>query len=292
VSLETILTIGTLTAALRLAIPVAVAALGELITERAGVLNLGLEGTMLSGALAGYLATQSTGSPWWGLAAGTLIGAFCGALLAWLMVGIRTNQIVTGLAFTLLAGATTTYLFERSYVLGELPPRIRSLSLAPLLLAAGVVLLVVWFVLERTTAGLKVTAVGEDPVSVDALGTRVNAVRSAATTAGNALAGLAGALLVCGPLGLFVQNVTAGRGWIALALVVFARWRPVRVVLGALLFGLCDAIRLRLQGTSTAIPYEVFVALPYLVTLIALMIRARDSRTPRALAVPFARGSS
>jgi simple sugar transport system permease protein len=291
-SLETILTLGTLTAALRLAIPVAVAAHGELVTERAGVLNLGLEGTMLSGALAGYLATQSTGSPWWGLAGGTVVGAACGALLSWLMVIIQANQIVTGLAFTLFAGAATTYVFEQAYALGEAPPRIASLSLAPLLAAAGVVLLVVWFVLERTITGLTVTAVGEDPVSADALGTRVNLVRCAATTAGNALAGLAGALLVCGPLGLFVQNVTAGRGWIALALVVFARWRPVRVVLGALLFGLCDAVRLRLQGTSTSIPYEVFVALPYLVTLLALMVRARDSRTPRALAVPFTRSSS
>ncbi len=218
-----------------------------------------------------------------------MIGALCGVVLAWLMVVVRTNQIVTGLAFTLLAGAATTYVFEQSYSLGTVPPRIASLSLAPLLAVAGAALLLVWFVLERTTAGLTLTAVGEDPVSVDALGTRVNPVRVAATTAGNALAGLAGALLVCGPLGLFVQNVTAGRGWIALALVVFARWRPVRVVFGALLFGLCDAVRLRLQGTDTSIPYELFVALPYLVTLLALTVRARDSRTPRALTVPFAR---
>jgi general nucleoside transport system permease protein len=118
-SLETILTLGTLTAALRLAIPVAVAALGELVTERAGVLNLGLEGTMLSGALAGYRATQSTGSPWWGLAGGTVVGAACGALLSWLMVIIQANQIVTGLAFTLFAGAATTYVFEQAYALDE-----------------------------------------------------------------------------------------------------------------------------------------------------------------------------
>jgi general nucleoside transport system permease protein len=290
--MDTLLTFATLAAAIRLAIPVAVAALGELITERAGVLNLGLEGTMLFGALAGYLATLASGTPWLGLGGGLVAGAACGAVLALLMVVVRADQIVTGLAFTLFAGSATTYLFELSYAIGQAPPRIPSLSMLPLVVIVLVVLAGVWFLLTRTTAGLVLSAAGEAPEAVDALGYRIPRVRTLATVAGSALAGLAGAMLVCGPLGLFVQNVTAGRGWVALALVVFARWRPGRAVAGALLFGLCDAAQLRLQGTATEIPYEVFLALPYVVTLLALMVRARRSGTPAALAVPFVRGGT
>jgi ABC-type uncharacterized transport system permease subunit len=290
--MDTLFTLATLAAAIRLAIPVAVAALGELISERAGVLNLGLEGTMLFGALAGYLATLASGTPWLGLGGGLAAGAACGAVLALLMVVVRADQIVTGLAFTLFAGSATTYLFELSFTLGQAPPRIPSLSMAPLVVIVLVVLAGVWFLLTRTTAGLVLSATGEAPEAVDALGYRIPRVRTLATVTGSALAGLAGAMLVCGPLGLFVQNVTAGRGWVALALVVFARWRPGRAVAGALLFGLCDAAQLRLQGTATAIPYEVFLALPYVVTLLALMVRARRSGTPAALAVPFVRGGT
>jgi simple sugar transport system permease protein len=290
--MDTLFTLATLAAAIRLAIPVAVAALGELVSERAGVLNLGLEGTMLFGALAGYLATLSSGTPWIGLGGGLVAGAACGAVLALLMVVVRADQIVTGLAFTLFAVSATTYLFEQSYTIGQAPPRIASLSMAPLVVIVLVVLAGVWFLLTRTTAGLVLSAAGEAPEAVDALGYRIPQVRSLATVTGSALAGLAGAMLVCGPLGLFVQNVTAGRGWVALALVVFARWRPGRAVAGALLFGLCDAAQLRLQGTATAIPYEVFLALPYVVTLLALMVRARRSGTPAALAVPFVRGGT
>jgi simple sugar transport system permease protein len=289
--MDALLTLATLAAAVRLAVPVAVAALGEVLTERSGVLNLGLEGTMLFGALAGYLAALATGSPWIGLAAGLGAGAACGAVLALLMVVIRADQIVIGLAFTLFAGSATTYLFEQSSAIGRPPPRIAGLDMPPLLVILAVLLVAVWFLLARTSTGLVLSAAGDSPTAVDALGYRVGRVRTAATTAGSALGGLAGAMLVCGPLGLFVQNVTAGRGWVALALVVFARWRPGRAVVGALLFGLCDAARMRLQGTATEIPYEVFLALPYLVTLVALVVRARRGGTPTALAVPFVRGS-
>jgi ABC-type uncharacterized transport system permease subunit len=288
---DTLLTLATLAAAIRLAVPVAMAALGEVIAEKSGVLNLGLEGTMLCGALAGYLLTLASGDPWLGLLGGLVVGGLCGGILAILMVAVRANQIVTGLAFTLLASSATTYLYERSYVIGQSSPRIQRLAMPPLVALVLVVLAVVWFVLNRTTAGLVLTAAGEAPEAADALGYRVARIRTAATVVGGALGGLAGAMLVCGPLGLFVQNVTAGRGWVALALVVFGRWRPVLCVLGALLFGVCDAVQLRLQGTATAVPYEVFLALPYLVTLAALMLRARDSRTPRSLAVPYVRGS-
>jgi ABC-type uncharacterized transport system permease subunit len=290
-ALFTLATLTTLAAAGWLAAPVAVAALGGVLTERSGVLDLGLEGTMLFGALAGYLAAAATGSPWVGLAAGLGAGVACGAVVALLLVVIRADQIVAGLAFTLLSGAATTYLVEQSSATGQAPPPVVGPDLPPLLVIGAVLLVAVWFLLARTSTGLVLSAAGDSPAAVDALGYRVGRIRSAATVAGSALGGLAGAMLVCGPLGPFVPNVTAGRGWVALALVVFARGRPGRAVLGALLFGLCDAARLRLEGTATGIPSELFLALPYLVALVALVIGARRGGTPAALAVPFVRGA-
>jgi simple sugar transport system permease protein len=287
--MDVVLSVATLSAGLRLALPVALAALGALISERAGVLNLGLEGLMISGALAGYLVTYHSGSPWLGLLAGLVTGALCGGFLAAVLVGLRANQIVTGLAFTIMALAATSFIYQRSFSFGQNPPRIERIGMPALVVLTLVVLAVVMLVLGRTLAGLVLSAAGEAPGSVDALGYDVQRTRVLATIAGSSLAALGGAVLVCGPLGLFIQNVTAGRGWVALALVVFAGWRPLPCVVGAFLFGLCDAIQLRIQGTGTGIPYEAFLALPYAVTLVALVIRGRDSRTPAALGVPFER---
>ena len=290
--MDNVVTIATLTAALRLSIPVAVAALGALISERAGVLNLGLEGMMLSGAFAGYSTAEITGSPWLGLLGGLAAGGAIGLLLAVFVVAGRANQIVTGISFTLLAGFATALLFQQQYSIGQIPPRIERLGLPALVLVTAAVVGLVAWTLRRTTAGLALTAIGEAPEAVDALGYDVARTRTTATGASGALAGLGGAMLVCGPLGLFIENVTAGRGWVALALVVFAGWRPFPVIVGAFLFGLSDAVQLRLQGTETAIPYEVFIAMPYVITLVALVVRARASRTPAALGIPFVRGAA
>ena len=290
--MDNVFAIATLTAALRLSIPVAVAALGALVSERAGVLNLGLEGMMLAGAFAGYSTAEVTGSPWLGLLGGVVVGGLFGLLLAAFVVLGRSNQIVTGISFTLFAGFATALLFQQSYSIGQFPPRIERIGLPALVVITIVVFVVVAFALTRSTAGLALTAIGEAPEAADALGYGVERTRAVAVTVSGALAGLGGAMLVCGPLGLFIENVTAGRGWVALAIVVFAGWRPAPVAVGAFLFGLSDAVQLRLQGTDTAIPYEVFIALPYVVTLIALVVRARASHTPAALGVPFARGAT
>jgi simple sugar transport system permease protein len=287
--MNTVFSIATLSAGLRLALPVALAALGGLLCERAGVLNLGLEGLMIVGALTGYLVTDATGSPWVGLLSGLTAGMVCGSIIAALVVVLRANQIVTGLGFTILALSTTTYIYQKAFTVGENPPRIERISMPPLVLLTLFVLGVVVLLLRNTLAGLVISAVGESPVAADALGYRVARTRFVATVAGSSLASLGGAVLVCGPLGLFIQNVTAGRGWVALALVVFAGWRPVPCVLGALLFGVCDALQLRLQGTDTVIPYEVFLALPYVVTLLVMVLRARSNRTPSALGIAFDR---
>jgi general nucleoside transport system permease protein len=289
---DVVFSLSTLSAGMRLALPVALAALGAVVSERAGVLNLGLEGLMLAGALGGYVVADATGSPWLGLACGLAVGGGCGAVLALFVVTLRANQIVTGLAFTLLAASATSYVYQKAYAIGSIPPRIERISMLPLVVLTVCVLVVVLVTLRATLAGLVISAVGETPVAADALGFRVERTRVLATVAGSALAGLGGAVLVCGPLGLFIQNVTAGRGWVALALVVFARWRPLPCVLGALLFGTCDAVQLRLQGTSTGVPYEVFLAAPYVVTLAAMVLRARDNRTPAALGVPYDRSAA
>jgi simple sugar transport system permease protein len=287
--MDVVLSLATLSAGVRLALPVVLAALGALICERSGVLNLGLEGLMISGALAGYLVTHETGSPWLGLLAGLVTGALCGVVIALVVIGLGANQIVSGLAFTILAGAATSYIYQHSFSIGQNPPPIARIGMPPLIVLALVVLALVIVLMRSTVAGLVISAVGESPVAADALGYDVRRTRFLATIGGSSLAALGGAVLVCGPLGLFIQNVTAGRGWVALALVVFAGWRPVPCALGALLFGLCDAVQLRLQGTNTGIPYEVFLALPYVVTLVALVLRGRNSRSPSALGIPFDR---
>jgi len=290
--MDTVLTVATLSAALRLAVPVALAALGGLVNERAGVLNLALEGMMISGALGGYLATNETGSPWVGLVAGAFAGALVGVVLAVAVVRVKANQMVAGLGITLLCTAATTYLFRTIFGIGTVPPRIERIGMGALVVMTVALFALAWFVLTRTTLGLALTAAGDAPVAVDALGYRVDRLRTGATVVSGVLAGLGGAALVCGPLGLFLENVTHGRGWVALALVVFARWRPGPCLAGALLFGLCDAVQLRLQGQATAVPYELFLALPYLITLAALVARGRASRAPLALGEPFQRAAA
>lgn len=290
--MNTVLTIATLGAAIRLAVPVALAALGGLVGERSGVLNLGLEGMMISGAFAGYLATDQTGQPIVGLLAGVFVGGLVGAVLALLVVVVKANQMVAGLGLTLLCTAATTYLFRTIFGIGEIPPRIARMDMPVLVAICLAVYALVWFVLTRTNVGLALSAAGDSPVAVDALGYKVDGIRAGASVVGGMLAGLGGAALVCGPLGLYIENVTAGRGWVALALVVFARWRPWACLGGALLFGLCDAVQLRLQGQTTAVPYELFLALPYLITLLALVVRGRTSAAPLALGEPFRRSAT
>ena len=227
-----------------------------------------------------------------GLAAGTATGAAVGLVLALVVVRVHANQMVAGLAITLLCTAATTYLFRTIFGIGGIPPRIERLEMPVLVVLGLVVFAAVWFVLTRTTLGL-----GAHRRRRRAQRRRCPRLPRRATAhrghdcVGGAIAGLGGAVLVCGPLGLFLENVTHGRGWVALALVVFARWRPWACLGGALLFGLCDAVQVRLQGQATAVPYELFLALPYLITLVALVVRGRSSSAPLALGEPFRRSA-
>jgi simple sugar transport system permease protein len=307
-----------LNAGVRLAIPTALAAVGECLAERAGVLNLGLEGMMLSGALASFLGVYYTGSVVLGVACGIGAGMVLGGLMAFLSVVLRTEQVINGIAIVLFAQGIIAFAYEALFGAGTQSPRIEPLPDLAVPLLSGIpgigpvlfeqdalayfglaVIGAVAFVLYRTRFGLSIRAVGEMPAAADAVAVSVQRVRSLALLACGGLAGLGGAVLVVGQLSVFSQNVTAGRGWVAIALVIFGRWNPLLVVAGAFLFGVTDALQLRIQaaggGINATVPYELFQALPYVVTLVVMVAGtawARRSAQPAALGIPFRKEAS
>lgn len=294
------------------AMPMALAAVGETVAERSGVLNLGLEGMLLSGAFVAFVVAFYVGSVALGTAAGIAIGVLLGALMAFLSVTLKTEQIINGIAIVLLATGLTAFLFEKIFG-GDQRPTISGLSDVEIPVLASIpgigeilfdqnVLFYVSFalaigvavMLARTRFGLAVRAVGESPEAADAMAVSVDRVRWMALLICGGMAGLGGAVLVLGQLNLFETNVSGGRGWIAIALVIFGRWNPLLVLGGAFLFGFTNALQIRVQavsgGISSDFPYEVFAALPYLVTLtvmVAATVWARRDAMPSALGVPF-----
>ncbi|MCC6311679.1 MAG: ABC transporter permease [Trueperaceae bacterium] len=292
-------------AALRVATPILLAALGEMLAERAGVLNLGIEGTMLLAAFVGFVAAHQSGSLWVGLAAAVATGALMGALMALLSVTLGLNQHVSGLGITLLGGGLALYFFRLLYGGASTPPSLGQsfgqlsvlpgTTLAPLLSQYGLTYFalllvpVLALVLRRTAFGLRLHASGENPEAVDIAGVNVYRVRYQALVLGGALMGLAGAFLTLAQLGAFTHGVVNGRGWVAIAIVIFGNWRPVRILLGALLFGFVQALQLRLQAEGVALPYEILLALPYLVTILVLALAGRNASYPAALLKPYRR---
>lgn len=299
-----------LASGIRLAVSVGVAAIGEMISERAGVLNLGLEGVMLAGGFAGFAASHGSGSPWVGLVCGLLAGGVVGAGYGLLVVQLRVDQVVAGLGLTLFSIAFTAFLNREIYGGGTSPPRaptpgvveIPVLERLPLLgeplfnqnvvaYVAIALVLTTAVALRRSYWTIVLDAVGEAPSAADAAGHSVRSVRLVATVVGSAFGGLAGALLIVGQLGFFNSNITAGRGWIALALVIFGRWRPGPIVAGALLFGVLDALQFRFQTLDSSVPFEFLIALPFVVTLLALTLGSRSAAAPSALTIPFVRST-
>lgn len=295
-----------LAGALRLAGPLLLAALGELFAERGGVLNVGIEGTVLWGALAAYLGCAATGSPWAGLAAAAITGLAAAALLAWMYVTVRASQVVVGLVFNLLALGVASYTyrvaskggFDGSIALLQ-PVSISGLSTLPLvgpvlfgqppLLYATLLLaaLASW-TLYRTRFGLALRAVGENPRATEAAGHGVVGLRYAGVLISGLGAGLAGAYLMLCEVGLFRDSIVSGQGFIALAIVILGRWNPGRVVAGALLFGAADALQLSLQLRGWGLPPQLLLALPYVLTLLAISgLFGRATRQPSALMQPY-----
>jgi simple sugar transport system permease protein len=281
-------------ATLRFAAPLAIAALGELVAERSGVLNIGIEGMMLAGAFAAFAAGTASGSAALACTAGLAAGVALAALFSFLVLGLRADPIVCGTGLNLLAlgwtGSAQRLLFPASQPLPSAPqipellPGLHPFALLALGLVAGT-----WFLLDRTRPGLALRAVGERAEAAHAAGIPVLRVRWAAALAGGACAGLAGASLVLWISDAFVEGMTSGRGFIALALVLFGGFRPLRIAAAALFFGGANALQFRLQAAGVEIPYNLLLMLPYALTLLVLALFAGRTRVPGDLARPFAR---
>jgi general nucleoside transport system permease protein len=288
----------------------AIAALGLLINEKAGIVNLGAEGIMLCAAVAGFAAVVHSGNDWLGFAAGMAAGALLATIFGVLVIWLNTNQYATGLALSLF-GAGFSAFAGIGYVQDKLPDRpqfaVPWLSDIPLLgsalfkqhpmvyVAIAMAAALVWF-LYRTRAGLVLRSVGENPDAAHALGTPVRRIRLLAVVAGGALCGLAGAYLSVIYTPLWVEGMVAGKGWIALALTTFATWRPARVLLGAYLFGGVTMVQFHLQGMGVEVPSQVLSALPYVATIVVLALISRNPawiriNMPASLGKPFYPGA-
>jgi simple sugar transport system permease protein len=304
--IDTALILAILVSALRTATPLIFAALGELVVEKAGCVNLGVEGMMLVGAVTGFAVGLTTGNFALAFVVGALAGAAFSLIYGALVLNLMVNQYAAGLALTILGGGASAFWGQRwqgQNMRGLQPVEVPGLSQLPVIggmftrldvmvyLALAAAALIGWALL-RTRLGLVLRAVGENHDSAHALGFSVIRVRYAAIAFGGAMAGIGGAYLSCVITPLWIEGMTAGRGWIAVALVVFATWKPGRVVLGAWLFGLVSVLQIHGQGLGLAVPSHILAMLPYLVTILVLVLISRDATrirlaAPGSLGKPF-----
>ncbi|MEM9708498.1 MAG: ABC transporter permease [Pseudomonadota bacterium] len=298
-------------AAVRIASPLIFATMGELICERAGVLNLGIEGIMVVGAFAGWMAVYAGTGLWVGVCIAMAAGMLFGLLHGTLTVPFGLSQHVVGLGITLLATSTAYFAYRLALPEVSSPPRITPFqpfeipllsempilgqalfNQTPLTYLAFVVVGVTAFVLYRTPLGLALRAAGESPSAVEAQGLSVTALRMGAVIIGSGLMAVGGAFLTMSAFDSFFFEMVNGRGWICIALVVFGAWRPGKALLGALLFAAFDALQIRLQqtGLGALVPYQVFLMIPYILSILALILMSRRAEVPAALMVPYNRG--
>ncbi|MDT8343784.1 MAG: ABC transporter permease [Thermohalobaculum sp.] len=308
--LDILLTVNFWAAAIRIATPLIFGVLGALICERAGVLNIGIEGIFTAGAMAGWMAVWAGADLWTGVGVAAAAGALFGLIHAILTVPLGLSQHVSGIGVTLLASSLSYFIYRTALPDVTTPPRIepfRPVELpvlsdlpfigpalfqqTPLTLLAFVMVGVVAFVLYRTPLGLAIRAVGDNPAAVEAQGLSVHALRIGAVMAGSGLMAMGGAFLTMSAFDAFFFGMVNGRGWICIALTVFASWRPGKALLGALLFGAFDAFQVRLQTEVGAfLPSQVFLMLPYLLSIAALVAVARKADYPRAMLTPWFKG--
>ena len=303
---EAVVFVAFLEASVRLGVPLALAAMGETITERSGVINIGLEGSLIAGALGGALGAMALDGPGGGLLIGAAAGAFVAFTFAAFAIGLGTDQIITGTAITLGGLGFTGAIYQARFgttgavlsvptlapapipVLSEIPVVGTALfAHAPTAYLAYVLAPALWYFLYRTAWGLELRAVGEDPDAADAAGVRVRWTRFWATILGGTMAGIAGAHLVLAHAGTFAENMSAGRGFIAIAVVVLGRWDPVWVLLAAFFFGAANALQFQGQALGLDLPYQLFLAFPYVLTLAALGLGVGRTRAPAALALEW-----
>jgi general nucleoside transport system permease protein len=286
--------------------PLVFAALGELVVEKSGVLNLGVEGMMLVGAIASFIVAAKTGAPWLGVGAGALAGALLSLIFGVIALTLRANQVASGLALSLFGIGLSAFIgrpYMSVVIEGIQPLAVPGLTTLPfvgklvfghnpLVYASIALFAAVQIFLRRTRAGLVLRAVGESPQSARAIGYPVTAIRYGAVLFGGACAGLGGAFLAVAYTPSWVEGMTAGRGWIALALVVFATWKPWRVMIGAYLFGSVTLAQFQAQAAGVAVPAQLLAMLPYVATVIVLAIISRDAtmirlNAPASLGKPY-----
>jgi ABC-type uncharacterized transport system permease subunit len=306
--LEGVFISGLIGAMMRMATPIIFATLGEIIVERAGVLNLGIEGIMLMGAMTGFLVTLSSGSLWAGVLAAALVGMAFGLLMAFLAVYLGLSQHVSGLGITLFATGLAMFVYRLHFGSPTVPPTVQPfkqvaipvLSAIPVIgpglfnqyaltYAAWLLVPMVSVLLYKTKAGLKIRTVGENPVVADTVGVNVNLTRTLCLVAGGAFMGVGGSFLTLAHQNMFLMDVIGGRGWVAIAMVIFGNWDPLKGTLGALIFGFLDGLQLRLQGLGIRISFHLFLMIPYLLTIVALVIVSRKATIPAGLLKPYRR---
>lgn len=307
--IDIIASAGLWAAVLRIATPLIFGTLGALLCERAGVLNLGIEGVMTFGAMIGWLSVYHGADLWTGLLVAAFAGGIFGLLHSALTVTLGLSQHVSGLGVTLFASSFSYYLFRLIVPVAGTPPTIvpfqpiavPGLSTLPFIgpalftqtaptYLAIVVALVLAYILFRTPVGLAIRMTGENPHAAEAQGLNPMRVRYGAVIAGSALMGMGGAFLTLSAFNSFFPTMVQGRGWICIALVVFASWRPGRALFGALLFAFFDAFQLRLQTAVQGVPYQIFLMTPYILSIVALAVMSRRARVPQALMQPYRRG--
>jgi general nucleoside transport system permease protein len=295
-------------ASVRMAAPLAFAGLGEAWSERSGLLNIGLEAIMLCGAFAAFLVAGATGSPTLGVLAGAAGGVAVALLHAFVSIRCRADQTVAGLALNFLASGVTSFAFLRIYGKTTRLPSCPMLPVIPvpglsdlpvvgpvlfrqsvLVYLAYAAVAVSWVLLARTEWGTRLQAAGENPRAADSVGLSVSRLRYLAAIANGCLGGIGGAFLTLAMLGFFMENVTSGRGYIALVVVILGRRHPLGVFLAALMLGAADALQFRVQTLGVPIPSQVFIMFPYVATVVVLLLSAGRSRAPAALGLPFDR---
>ncbi len=307
---DLLFTTGFWAAVVRIASPLIFATLGELICERAGVLNLGIEGIMTIGAMAGWMWVYNGGSLWGGVLFAASVGMIFGLLHSGLVVYLGLSQHVSGIGITLLASSLAYFIYKMLITESTSPPKIEAfspisipyLSSIPILgeaffnqtaltYLAYALVPIIMYILYKMPIGLAIRMAGESPVANEAQGINVLLVRTGAVMIGSALMAVGGAFLTMSAFNAFYFGMINGRGWICVALVIFASWRPGKAFFGAILFAIFEAMQLRAQLIGAAvIPYQFFSMMPYLLSIVAMMVMARSATYPKALLVPFRRG--
>jgi ABC-type uncharacterized transport system permease subunit len=299
---------GLIGATMRMATPIIFATLGEILAERSGVLNLGIEGIMLMGAMTGFLVSMSSGSLWLGVFTAALVGMALGLLMAFLSVHLGLSQHVSGLGITLFAAGLAMFIYRLHFGSPTVPPTVKPfhqvaipwLSDIPLIgsglfkqytltYLAWLLVPAMSILLYKTNVGLKIRTVGENPIVADTVGVNVTLTRMVCLVVGGAFMGVGGAFLTLAHQNMFLIDVIGGRGWVAIAMVIFGNWDPVKGTLGALIFGCLDGLQLRLQGLGFKLSFHVFLMIPYLLTIVALVSVSRKASVPGGLLKPYRR---